>query len=125
MIFGIGTDIVETARIKQSLEKNEKFAPRILTPFEISQFNASKCPEAYLAKRFAAKEALVKAIGTGIGNGISWQMCEVNNTESGQPFFVVTGAINDLFQLNNLNCFLSISDEQTYACAMVVLERKI
>lgn len=124
MIFGIGTDIVEIARIANTLENTTKFAPRILTEFELAEFSASKFPERYLAKKFAAKEALVKAMGTGISGGISWHMAQVLHTDKGKPYFEVFGDIDEFFATNGItNCQLSIADEQAYATAYVVLEQ--
>lgn len=122
MIFGIGTDIVEIKRIEHSLEKNEKFANRILTENEISDFKQSRSPSQFLAKRFAAKEALVKAMGTGIGSGISWQMCEVSHDSLGRPSFRVSGEIQKFLIAHKLVSFLTISDERHYATATVILE---
>lgn len=125
MIFGIGTDIVEISRIQKAIAASERFASRILTEFEMAEYLDSKQQERYLAKKFAAKEALVKAMGTGIGNGYSWQMMQVEHTELGKPYFVFFGALKDFIADNDIvNCQLSISDEQTYATAMVVLETK-
>lgn len=123
MIFGIGTDIVEIARIQKAIVGSERFASRILTEFEMAEYLDSKHQERYLAKKFAAKEALVKAMGTGIGNGYSWQMMQIEHTELGKPYFVFFGAMKDFMTDKNImNCQLSVSDEQSYASAMVVLE---
>lgn len=123
MIFGIGTDIVEISRIQKAIVGSERFASRILTEFEMAEYVDSKHQEHYLAKKFAAKEALVKAMGTGIGNGYSWQMMQIEHTELGKPYFVFFGALKDFLDKQNVsNCQLSVSDEQSYATAMVVLE---
>lgn len=123
MIFGIGTDIVEISRIKSAMQRSERFALRILTEFEMTEYTDCKQQERYLSKKFAAKEALVKAMGTGIGNSYSWQMMQIEHTQLGKPYFVFFGAIKDyLADQNVANCQLSISDEQSYATAMVVLE---
>ena len=123
MIFGIGTDIVEISRIQKAMVGSERFAARILTEFELAEYADSRKQERYLAKKFAAKEALVKAMGTGIGSGYSWQMVQIEHTPLGKPYFVFFGAIKDyLAEYNVTNCLLSISDEQSYATAMVVLE---
>lgn len=122
MIFGIGTDIVEIARIQKAIVGSERFASRILTEFEMAEYVDSKQQERYLAKKFAAKEALVKAMGTGIGNGYSWQMMQIEHTELGKPYFVFFGAMKDFFADQHIvNCQLSVSDEQSYAVATVVL----
>jgi holo-[acyl-carrier protein] synthase len=123
MLFGIGTDIVEIARIEKASEASIRFAKRILTDFELIEFQASKTPARYLAKKFAAKEALVKALGTGIGNGYSWQMAQIEHNDLGKPFFVFFDAMQTFMDEHDIiNCQLSISDEQAYATAMVVLE---
>jgi holo-[acyl-carrier protein] synthase len=123
MIFGIGTDIVEISRVKNAMVRSERFASRILTEFEMAEYADSKQQERYVSKKFAAKEALVKAMGTGIGNGYSWQMMQIEHTELGKPYFVFFGAVKDYLAVQNVtNCQLSISDEQSYATAMVVLE---
>ncbi len=123
MIFGIGMDIVEIQRIERSIEKNDRFADRILTQNELNDFKCSRSPSAFLAKRFAAKEALVKAMGTGIGNGYSWHMCEVVHEPSGRPFFEINGSIQAFLSERNLVSFLTISDERHYATATVILEK--
>ena len=123
MIFGIGTDIVEISRIQKAMMGSERFAARILTEFEMAEYVDSRKQERYLAKKFAAKEALVKAMGTGIGSGYSWQMVQIEHTSLGKPYFVFFGAVKDFLADQNVsNCLLSISDELSYATAMVVLE---
>jgi holo-[acyl-carrier protein] synthase len=122
-IVGLGTDIVEIVRIEQQLEKSHRLAGRVLTPFEFDIFLQHKFPARFLAKRFAAKEAAVKAIGVGIGNGVSFQHVEVRNLPSGQPILKFYGKFAELCtEMNVSNSFLSISDEQRYAMASVVLE---
>ena len=76
-VLGLGTDIVEISRIERAIEGSEKFAQRILTTFELAEYAQTKQKARYLAKKFAAKEALVKAMGTGIGRGVSWQMVQI------------------------------------------------
>jgi holo-[acyl-carrier protein] synthase len=86
VIFGVGTDIVEIERIKQALERwGERFAGRILCPPELIRFKKHKLPVAYLAKRFAAKEAFTKALGTGIRAPANWHGVWVVNLPSGKP----------------------------------------
>lgn len=124
MIFGIGCDIVEIARIKEASEKNEKFAKRILTPFELNEWQQSKQPIRYLAKKFASKEAIVKAMGTGIGSGMSWQMMQIEHQLAGQPVVKVFENVAAFFEAHEIkHCHISIADEQHYACANVVLEK--
>ena len=121
--MGLGTDIVEIARIARQLEKSQRLAERVLTPTEMLTFNADKFPERFLAKRFAAKEAAAKALGTGISSGVSFQNMQVVNLTSGQPTLVFSGEFARLCQKRDINrSFISISDEQHYAMATVILE---
>jgi holo-[acyl-carrier protein] synthase len=122
-IIGLGTDVVEISRITSQLDKSQRLAERVLTPTEMFIFSEHKFPERFLAKRFAAKEAAVKALGTGIGNGVSFQNVEVVNLTSGQPTLVFTGKFAELCEKQNISrSFISISDEQHYAMATVILE---
>jgi holo-[acyl-carrier protein] synthase len=124
VLYGIGTDIVEIKRILE-VSRGERFALRILTSAEMAEYRLNKFPEHYLAKKYAAKEALVKATGTGIGNGYSWQMMQVEHDDLGKPYFVFFDKMKLFMQERKIvNCQLSISDEQAYATAMVVLEAK-
>ena len=121
--MGLGTDIVEIARIASQLDKSRRLAERVLTPTEMHTFLAHTFPERFLAKRFAAKEAAVKALGTGIGNGVSFQNVEVVNLASGQPTLIFSGEFAELCEKRGISrSFISISDEQNYAMATVVLE---
>lgn len=124
MILGLGTDIVEIQRINDSLQRlGDKFSKRILTETEHQDFKASKQPAAFLAKRFAAKEAAVKALGTGIGNGVSFQHFEVGHDAFGAPLLTISGYARELCQQRAVQyAHLSISDESHYAVATVILE---
>ncbi|WP_158971378.1 holo-ACP synthase [Paraglaciecola sp. L3A3] len=123
MIAGLGTDIVEVARFEQQLEKSQRLANRVLTEAELQQYAQHKFPARFLAKRFAAKEAAVKALGTGIASGVSFQDIEVQNLSSGQPVLQFSGNYAELCKQRNISCsFISISDEQNYAVATVILE---
>jgi len=124
MIVAIGTDIVEIARIKAVLERHGRhFAERILCPRELLRFDQHSHPAAYLAKRFAAKEALAKALGTGIGR-VSWQDIETTNNPSGAPQFILGGLAKELMsEMGATEALLSLSDEQEYALAFVVLSK--
>ena len=122
-IRGLGTDVVEIARIASQLNKSQRLAQRVLTSAEMVTFHAHKFPERFLAKRFAAKEAAVKALGTGIGSGVSFQDVEVVSLPSGQPTLFFSGKYAELCEERDINhSFISISDEQHYAMATVVLE---
>src|ERR1035438_2232271 len=90
MILGIGIDIIEVGRIKDSHERfGERFLNRILHPNEISYCLSHKAPAPFLAVRFAAKEAISKAFGTGIGAQLGWRDMEVGRKESGEPFVIL------------------------------------
>ncbi|TRW49604.1 holo-ACP synthase [Aliidiomarina halalkaliphila] len=122
-ILGIGTDIIEIARIQAALERQPGFAQRVLTTDELAEMESVRFPERFLAKRFAAKEAALKALGTGLAQGIRWQDIEIGHTESGQPTLHFSGeAENRAKQLGVLYQHISLSDEAHYAQAMVVLE---
>ncbi len=124
MIFGIGTDIVETARIQAVLERHgDRFSRRILTDAELRVFEHRQRSVAYLATRFAAKEALAKAFGTGIGAEVSFLGIEVGNDAAGRPEVTLSGQTEDYARAQGIQrIFLSLSDEKHYAVAMAVLE---
>ncbi|MFK3977114.1 holo-ACP synthase [Shewanella vesiculosa] len=123
-IVGIGTDIVEIARIGEQRQRlGDRLAKRVLTESELVTYLQSKQPERFLAKRFAAKEAAAKALGTGIGRGVSFQHIHIDNDANGAPLIRFTdGALARLEQLSGRCGFISIADEQHYAVATVVLE---
>lgn len=130
MIVGLGTDIVEIARIEarvpvageKELQTN-RLAKRVLTSSELDIFIKSSNPGRYLAKRFAAKEAAAKALGTGIGRGVSFQHIEISNDDNGAPKITFTdGAAQRLSTLGGVRGHLSIADEKHYATATVILE---
>ncbi|MBY6188107.1 holo-ACP synthase [Marinobacter hydrocarbonoclasticus] len=124
MIVGLGTDIVEIARIQSQYERlGARFAARILTESERDELARSKEPARLLAKRFAVKEAAAKALGTGIGRGVSFQHIELQHNEWGAPILVLSGGARErLEQLGGHHLHISLSDEQYYATATVVLE---
>lgn len=123
MIFGIGTDILKISRMKASLIRTPRLPERILTLVELEGFRASNCPAIFLAKRFAAKEAAVKALGTGIGRGISWQHFEISHNKLGRPILSLSGAAKVRAEQYGLSSFhLSYSDEQEYVVAFVIAE---
>ncbi|HLV48708.1 MAG TPA: holo-ACP synthase [Aliidiomarina sp.] len=119
---GIGTDIVQIKRITTAVERQSGFAARILTANELSQFQAAREPARMLAKRFAAKEACLKALGTGLAKGLSWQDIEITHTDMGQPLLVLSGAAKERADAIGVKqAEVSISDEMDYAIAFVVL----
>lgn len=124
-IYGIGVDICEVARIKESLTKHSQaFVNKILHVNEQKIFQQHKLQAKYLAKRFAAKEAFAKALGTGIAEGVGFTEIEVINDKQGKPFLNLHG--NTKLHLKTLaekvNVHLSISDEKQYAVAQVIIE---
>ncbi len=122
-IIGIGTDIVEIARIEDTIRRQPRFVQRILTPAEQAFFEQHTDAVRYLAKRFAAKEAAAKALQTGIGRGVSWQHMHVDNDENGAPFLTFSqGALTVFEEKGAHGCHLSISDEKHYAVATVIIE---
>ena len=123
MTIAIGTDIVEIQRIASALERQgDKFVQRILTESEIIEYQARGNSVAFLAKRFAAKEAIAKALGTGIGRGISFQHMIVSNNSEGAPQVELqANAAERLKQLGGTNVLLSLSDEKNTALAYVVI----
>lgn len=123
-IVGIGTDIVEINRIEQQYARlGDKLAKRVLTPSEFEIYASSKVAHRYLAKRFAAKEAAAKALGTGIGRGVSFQHIHISNNENGAPKIRFTeGALAQLVKLGAKHGHLTIADEQHYAVATVIIE---
>ncbi len=124
-IYGIGIDIVQIDRMKQSIDKHgDTFVKKILHPNEFKKHLALNNKERFLAKRFAAKEAFAKALGTGIVEGVTLPRIEIVNDKEGKPSFILHGTTRDkLDQLSIKSVFLSISDEKQYAVAQVVLEK--
>jgi len=122
MVIGIGTDIVQIERIKHAFERQgERFAQRILCASELRLFYEKEQSIPYLAKRFAAKEAASKALGTGIG-AISWQDMNISNDSNGAPILTLTGSAKEkMSALGASQVSISLSDERDYAVAFVVL----
>ena len=124
MILGAGIDIIEVARIRASHEKfGERFLNRILRPAEIAYCLSHRNPAPFLAARFAAKEAISKAFGTGIGRQLGWQDMEVGRKDSGQPFVVLYDGGQKLFaERGGARFHLSLSHTENYATAVAILE---
>jgi len=124
MVLGIGIDIIEVARVRASYEKfGERFVNRVLHPNEIAYCLSHRDPAPFLAVRFAAKEAISKAFGTGIGAQLGWQDMEVGRRESGEPFVILHGLGRKLLQERRARAILiSLSHTQNYAAAVAVLE---
>jgi len=126
VIYGIGTDLIEIARVKRVLDRyGEKFARRILCEPELRRFKNHKQPVAYLAKRFAAKEAFTKALGTGIHAPANWHGVWVTNLPSGKPVLEFTPRLKEFMDKRGVaGCHLTITDEKEIASAVVILESK-
>ena len=122
MIVGVGTDIVAISRIAAALERHgERFAARILRPEELALLCRQRRPEAWLAKRFAAKEALAKVLGTGIG-AVSWQDFAVLPQPGGAPQVHSHGRARKLFAERGVTgVWISLSDEREQALAFALL----
>lgn len=125
MIAGIGTDIVEVSRIQASLEKfGDEFAKRLLAKQEWPQYAQSKQSARFLAKRFAAKEAFAKAMGTGLRDPVTLQNIAVIHNALGKPMFALANVLQARLDAEQIvQMHLSISDEKNLAVAFVVLER--
>ena len=125
MILGIGVDIIEVARVQASHERfGERFLNRLLLADEIAYCLSHKNPGPFLAARFAAKEAISKAFGTGIGAQLGWQDMEIRRKESGEPFVVLHGKGKKLFKSRRAKRLLvSLSHTVNYAAATAILER--
>jgi holo-[acyl-carrier protein] synthase len=124
MIFGIGVDIVATARFQRFIDAgNSAIMERLFTPNERSLCGSRKDTASCLAARFAAKEAFLKALGTGLRDGLSWLDMEVSNDPLGKPELTLSGKAAEQFQRNGLiGVHLSLSHDGGNAVAMVVLE---
>ena len=124
MIYGVGTDIIEIPRIAAALERfGEKFARRILCEPELRRFATHRLPAAYLAKRFAAKEAFTKALGTGIHAPANWHGVWVSNLRSGKPTLQFTAALQAMLDARGVGqAHVSLTDERGLASATVILE---
>ncbi|WP_319781242.1 holo-[acyl-carrier-protein] synthase [Maridesulfovibrio sp.] len=124
MIIGLGIDITELDRIKRSLDKyGERFAEKILTPAEL-ELLPEKNPVPYVAARFAAKEAAVKALGTGFAEGITFHTIEITRMESGAPHLNFLGKARERSKLMGVaGIHISITHGRDTAAAVVVLEK--
>lgn len=124
MIKGIGVDLVQVNRIQRLLDKlADKFARRILTPQEFKAYQQKQQPAHFLAKRFAAKEAVAKALATGIAQGISWQDIRVMNDVAGKPSVVLNGRAAEIAAQQQISAWhLSLSDEKDHVIAFVIAE---
>jgi holo-[acyl-carrier protein] synthase len=124
MILGLGTDLIEVERIRASYAKfGERFLSRVLRPEEIAYCLSHRDPAPYLAARFAVKEAVSKAFGTGMGAELGWLDIEVKRRESGEPIVELHGKGIELFARRNASRLLiSLTHTQHQASAVAVLE---
>lgn len=128
MIYGIGTDLVEIGRIAAAVERfGERFVDRILGPQEKARYEARRARSAsrglaFLATRFAAKEAVSKAIGLGLRSPMTWRAVEIINAPSGQPQVLAHGALAEFLRARRLRLSVSVTDEQAMAMAFVIAE---
>lgn len=124
MIVGIGTDVVSIDRIAAVLERHgERFINRVLTPEERARFHRTKAKANHLAKRWAAKEAFSKAIGTGIHYPFTWQSITVGRDKKGKPLVIPNGVMKEhLDSLGVTHAHVSLTDDAGVAVAFVVLE---
>ena len=124
--IGIGVDIVDNLRIK-TLIKNRLFIKRIFTNKEIDLSKKLKDKTPYFSKRFAAKEAFVKSVGTGFRYNLNFQDISISNDKLGKPYFLISNKIKNLikkkFNIKSFNFLLSIADEKKYSIAFVIFQK--
>jgi holo-[acyl-carrier protein] synthase len=124
MIYGVGTDLCSIARLERLVTRNgESLARRILAESEMAGFECAHEPARFLAKRFAAKEALGKALGTGVRAPVLLRSIAVAHDDLGKPTFVFDELLTQWLEQRGLRPHLSLSDEVAYALAFVVVER--
>jgi len=130
MIYGIGTDIIQIARVEAVLSRHgDRFAEKVLGEEELQKYHRRKqSVEArgirFLATRFAAKEAFSKAIGLGMRTPMTWRAMQTLNAPSGKPVVVTSGPLREFMEKNGLTAQVSITDEAEYAVAFVIVEKK-
>jgi len=126
-ILGNGVDIIKNSRIKKSI-KNKNFIKRIFSSYEINESRNLKNKEKFFAKRFAAKEAFVKSIGTGFRKGINFNDISVKNNSLGKPKIYLNYKIKNFlikkFKFKKFEVFLSLSDEKDHSIAFVIISKK-
>jgi len=128
MIVGIGTDICDVRRIRESLERHgERFAHKVLSDAEYAQWQkrSARWPERgvrFVATRFSAKEAFSKAIGLGMRMPMTWRACEISNLASGATVIVLHGELKTWFESRGYKAHITVSDETDYAASFCVVE---
>ncbi len=122
-MISLGTDILKIERIDAVVARlGDRFVQRILTESERLEYGASGQPNRLLAKRFAAKEAIAKALGTGIGRGVSWQDIQINHDENGAPLVELSGGAQEVAHRRGAaSVLLSLADETDYVVAFAAL----
>ena len=124
-ILGIGVDIIDNKRIKESIKSN-KFKSRIYSSKEIKLSQKTKNKVAFFSKRFAAKEAFSKALGTGFSSNLNFKDIEITNDKKGMPRYVenkkVIKIVQKKYKIKKFNSFLSISDEKDYSTAFAIIQ---
>jgi len=124
-ILGIGVDIIENKRIKESI-KNNKFKSRVYTSKELKLSQKTKNKVAFFSKRFAAKEAFSKALGTGFSSNLNFKDIEITNDKKGMPRYVenkkIVKIVQKKYKIKKFNSFLSISDEKDYSTAFAIIQ---
>jgi holo-[acyl-carrier protein] synthase len=124
MIYGIGTDIVAVKRLQGMWDRHgDRAVEKLLAPLEIAEFTQAVNKGRFLAKRFAAKEAFSKALGTGVRPPAVLPAIAVSHDEQGKPILVFSGQLSEMIENLGLKAHLSLSDEADYAIAYVILER--
>jgi holo-[acyl-carrier protein] synthase len=123
-VLSIGVDLVENVRIEHSLERfGERFLHRVFTEGEIAYSQSMKYPARHLAARFAAKEAVSKAFGTGIGKSMGWKDIDVHRKESGEPYVVLEGGAKKLAEERKVSkVSITLSHTEHHAMAVIVIE---
>ena len=123
-VIGIGVDLVECARIQHSIDRfGERFLHRVFTQGEIEYSMSMKFPSRHLAARFAGKEAVAKAFGTGIGKAMGWRNIDIRKKESGEPFLVFSGPAEAFAAERGVTlALITLSHTENYAVACVILE---
>ena len=125
-IFGIGVDIIENIRFKKLLKK-KRFVNRIFSQKELHIYKNKKNKMLYLSKRFSAKEAFVKSLGTGFRNNLCFKDISILNDKKGKPYFLFNKKLKNIlkkkYKLNNFKAYLSLSDEKKHSVSYVVLQK--
>ena len=125
--LGIGVDIIQNSRIRKSIN-NEKFLLRIFTNDEINKSKKTKNKTAFFSKRFAAKEAFSKALGTGFRETLNFKDISITNNKHGKPSIKISNKLHNLinkkFKTKKFNVLLSVADESKHSIAFVILEKK-